>query len=188
MPDSTSARLVFLDSCSIINFYASMHFETLVESIVGRPMIADYVIRESQFIRTRTDDGGEEKELIVLDSFVRDGLVEVATLETEAEFELFLTLALRLDDGEAATLTMAASRGGTIVTDDRKALAIAAELSVPVLTTPDVVFRWVESMDLPKNMVAGALRAMRLRARYEPGKHHPLRSWWYASIDSGQLS
>ena len=114
-------------------------------------------------------------------------MIRVLELVSEFEFEQFLALALRLDDGEAATLSLAASRNGTLITDDRKALSIADELSVPTLTTPDVLHSWAKSLQLAEREICIALENIQLRARYEPGKRHRLSAWWQSMIESGHL-
>ena len=181
------SQLLVLDSCAIVNLYASAFFESLVESLDGVACIADYVMRESQFIRNTNEHGEEEKEPIRLDSYIQGGLIRVLELESEFEFEQFLSLALRLDDGEAATLAIAASRKGTLITDDRKALSIAEELPVPTLTTAEVLYRWAERLQLSEQESCIALQNIRFRARYEPGKRHPRWPWWQSVIDSRHL-
>ncbi len=183
-----NARLLLLDSYSIVNLYASTYFASLIESLDGEACIADYVLRESQFVRTKHENGEEEREPIRLDSFIQGGVLRVLELESDLEFEQFLLLAVRLDDGEAATLSLAALRKGTLITDDRKALTIAAEMSVPTLTTPDVVHGWAERHQPMEQEICAALENIRFRARYEPGMRHPRWSWWQAVIESGHLS
>lgn len=181
----TDSRLLFIDSCSIVNLYASAHFDALLASLDGSAMIVDLVQNESQFIRTRGEDGGEEKEPIRLDNSIMNGHLTPVQLHFEKEFELFIELATRLDDGEAATLALAATRDGVLVTDDRKALSIAGELAVPTITTPDVILRWVELTGISPPVLRQVLQNIRWRARYEPNRQHPRSAWWRASIESG---
>jgi predicted nucleic acid-binding protein len=183
-----NAPLLLLDSCAIVNLYASTYFESLVESLSGEVCIADYVLRESQFVRNIHHGGEDEREPIRLDDFIQRGVLRVLALDSEFEFERFLSLALRLDDGEAATLSLATTRNGTLITDDRKALSIAAEMSVPTLTTPDVLHGWAERLKLMDQEICVALENIRVRARYEPARRHPRWSWWHAVIESGHLS
>ena len=178
----THSRLMLLDSCSLVNFYASAHFESLLISLGGIAAIVDLVHDESQFIRTRSDSGEDEKEPIRLEEPIVSGLLMLLQLESEIEFERYLELAVRLDEGEAATLALAASRGGTLVTDDRKALSIARELSVDTVTTPEVLHRWSQGADISETTLRKALENIRWGARFEPNRTHPLWTWWRHSI------
>lgn len=170
-----------------MNFYASTYFESLIRSLGADACIADYVMRESQFVRNTHELGEEEKEPIQLDRYIQGGVLRVLELESELEFAQFLSLALRLDDGEAATLSLAATRKGTVITDDRKALSIAEEMSVPTLTTPDILHGWAASSHRTGQEIRVALENIRFRARYEPSKRHPLYSWWQSILESRHL-
>lgn len=176
-------RLFVIDSCSIVNLYASGYFESLLASLEGLASVVDHVLHESQFIRAHSDNSMEEKEPIRLEESIANGFVLHLHLDTEIEFERYLELAIRLDDGEAATLALAASRGGTLVTDDRKALSIARELSVATMTTPEVLHRWSISAEVPELTLCEALENIRWRARFEPSRQHPLWSWWRSAIE-----
>jgi predicted nucleic acid-binding protein len=179
---------MFLDSCAVVNLYASAHFEAILSSLDGTAAIVDLVKGESQYVRSPRELGNEEFERIHLDAAIANGLLQLHSLGSESEFELYLELGMRLDDGEAATLALAAFRSGTLITDDRKALSIAQELSVPTLTTPDVVHRWANHKVVPAATLCQALENIRWRARYEPNRRHPLWSWWHAAIEAGQAS
>ena len=158
----------------------------LLTSLDGCATIVDLVLNESQYVRNSLENGEEEKKRIQLGASIANGRLHLLQLDSEIEFEHFLELAVRLDDGEAATLAVAVSRGGTLITDDRKALSIANELLVPTITTPDVLRRWAERSGVSSPTLCQALENIRWRARYEPGKLHPLWSWWRAAIDAGQ--
>src|SRR5207249_1590123 len=72
---------------------------------------------------------------IDLNPYFQAGLINRCNFINEKEEELFVTLAARLDDGEAACLAIAKERGWLLATDDRKAQSLAAQLDVVVLTT-----------------------------------------------------
>jgi predicted nucleic acid-binding protein len=64
---------------------------------------------------------------------------------TDEEQGLFEKLASHLNIGEAACLAVAATRGGRIVTDDRDAREIAAQMRVPVSGTIGLLIRLVST-------------------------------------------
>lgn len=181
------AGLVLFDSCAVVNFFASAYMGEVLQSIDGDAGIVDYVQHESQFIRHGHEGDGDGREQIVLDPFVHAGDLDVLTLETEEEFALFIDLALRLDDGEAATLAIAAIRSGMVITDDRKARTIAAEFSVPCFSSLGVIKTWVETTGLDIPTTRETLERIQFRARYAPGRNHQLYSWWRDILDSDDL-
>ena len=91
-----------------------------------------------------------------------------------------MTYATQLGDGEAATLAIAASRGFTAATDDRKALRLAASAvpNIPCVDTPELIQRWVEGANPSPTQIQEALRKIEDRARYRPRKDHPLADSW----------
>lgn len=74
--------------------------------------------------------------------------LSVHTLTTE-EQELLAKLRLRLNDGEAACLAVAAIRHARIVTDDHDAREIAAKMRVAVSGTIGLLVRLVDIDALP---------------------------------------
>jgi predicted nucleic acid-binding protein len=83
-----------------------------------------------------------------------------------------------LDDGEAMALAIARTRGWQLATDDRKAIRLAGEAAVPVLTTPGVMKRWADQLGPSTAEVSSALIAVRERARFSPSGRDPLCEWW----------
>jgi predicted nucleic acid-binding protein len=69
--------------------------------------------------------------------------LEVINLETEEE-TLFQELLIRVNAGEAACLAVASRRNGRILTDDRDARKLAAQLQVPVSGTLGILLRLVQ--------------------------------------------
>ncbi len=106
----THSRLMLLDSCSIVNLYASAHFEALLTSLDGRATIVDLVLNESQYVRNSLENGEEEKKRIRLGASITNGRLHLLQLDSEIEFEHFLELAVRLDDGEARRSRLRFSR------------------------------------------------------------------------------
>jgi len=70
--------------------------------------------------------------------FERGVLMECDVAGAE-ETDLFVQFASRLDDGEAACLAIAKSRGWTLATDDRPATNLAGQVGAPVVTTAQLI-------------------------------------------------
>lgn len=86
---------------------------------------------------------------------------------TDEEQELFAKIALRLNDGEAACLAVAAQRGGQILTDDHDAREIAAKMRVSVSGTIGLLIRLIgtgvlevpQADELLREMIAAGYRS-----------------------------
>jgi hypothetical protein len=80
-------------------------------------------------------------------------------------------------------LAIARCRGWQLATDDRKAIRLAGEAGVPVLTTPAAVKMWVDRLGPSASEVGTALSAIRDRARFLPGGR-PLCDWWMEQMQA----
>lgn len=69
--------------------------------------------------------------------------LEIINLENEEE-KLFQELLIRVNAGEAACLSVASQRNGRILTDDRDARKLAAQLIIPVSGTLGILLRLVQ--------------------------------------------
>ena len=96
---------------------------------------------------------------------------------------MYVDLATQIDDGEAMALAIAKSRSWAVSTDDRKAKRIADELSVKVLTTPEIVKRWADLARPSLDDLRQTLQLIETRASFFPSANHPLHSWWRDNAD-----
>ena len=115
---------------------------------------------------------------IDLAPYLEAGLVHRCDLQGEPETELFIRLAVSLDDGEAAGLAIAKCRGWLLATDDRKARNLSSQLGVTVITTPQLVRRWANHSRAPAKTIADVLRSIQRFARFAPHHSAPQYRWW----------
>jgi predicted nucleic acid-binding protein len=133
-----------IDTSVLINLHACTYGERVLTIIPNEIVVPDIVAGELEH---------ETSRLRGQQSFLRDlvarGNVIISSM-TDAEWELFANLscgAPSLDDGEAATIAIAACRGFRAVLDERKGRARATELisgqgpswSLDLLRHPSVV-------------------------------------------------
>ncbi|WLA47902.1 DNA-binding protein [Bradyrhizobium elkanii] len=118
-------RPLVLDTSVLINLHACTYGEHVLTSIANVIVVSDIVARELEHETSRKN--GDHS---FLHGLIARGKVTVAGM-TDEEFELFATLTAgspSLDDGEAATISIAASRRFRAVIDERKGRARAASL------------------------------------------------------------
>jgi len=106
------------------------------------------------------------------------GILAECDVESVRESELYVQLAADLDDGEAMALALAAARGWLLATDNRKPRRRAAEMGVSVITTPELMKRWVDLNEIPDGELRAALGRIRDQARFVPTDDFPLHPWW----------
>ena len=183
MEDADSSKnCVILDACCIINLYASRHMEEILTSINRRVAVAEYVLNEEALTvySGPLDDVRQASEQIDLHSLVGGGLIDAVSLDFESEADIFISLATKLDDGEALTGAIAVHRGWAIATDDRKARTIFTKHfpQISLVSTLDIVKYWADSRHVEKNAISATLRDIATRANYEPSPKHELYEWW----------
>lgn len=92
--------------------------------------------------------------------------LEILDLEAEEE-SLFRELLARVNAGEASCLAIAAQRNGRVLTDDRDARKLAAQLKIPISGTLGILLRLVhinvlalsEANDILGQMIIGGYRS-----------------------------
>jgi hypothetical protein len=138
-------------------------------------------------VHQRPDHVPPDREQVDIDGLVERGLIEIVEIADESEAELFLQLALELDDGEARTLAIAASREWSVVTDDRKAQRVAAREcpQVKLFRSLELLKEWSDVNTIDAVRIRELLLNIRDRASFIPGKHDPSVFWWRSLLDLG---
>ena len=146
------------------------------------------VADEGLYICAEADGGRAAKRRIELDPAIQANVMRLCDVTGTAEASLYVTLARTLDDGEAMGIAIAKVRGWTIATDDRRARLKAAELNVPVVTTPQLMRMWAERNSIPKLDVARALQRIQTLARFIPSPGFPNYEWWTKALAPGTIA
>ncbi|MBK1629391.1 hypothetical protein CKO31_01300 [Thiohalocapsa halophila] len=185
------SETVVLDACCLINLAAADALDTWLGGLGLAWMLPEAVLHEALFLRGGDAAAGEAetadatepvRERLMLEPYIAGGLLTIVQPQTDAELAAYVDLARELDDGEAMALAIAQRRGWQLATDDRKAIRLADDARVPVLTTPTVVRRWADQLDPSAADLRAALTAIRDRARFLPSGRDPLCDWWMAQL------
>ena len=173
-------RPLLLDACSLINLVASGLQLTHVATAIDREFIVTTIAAdESLFVAGRSDD--HTAEPVSVEALAASGKLTVTSL-TPDELARFVALAKSVDDGEASTLAVAVERGIEFATDDRRAIRIAGELGVTVMTTPQLMRSWAERSGATAADLRFALASVERRGNFRPRRDDPEREWWAASV------
>lgn len=169
-----------VDACCLINLYSTGRTLDLLRSFAGDLFIPDLIKRESLFIRRPDDEDGTMlvPEPIDLSVALAGGWLRECRCESELETEEFIRFATVVDDGEAICLALAKCRGWAVATDDRKAIRVARDEGIAIVTTPELVKHWADFVQAKEEATAAVLHNIERFARFRPRKGTPLADWW----------
>ena len=167
-----------IDTCCLINLLAVGGLRTWLPLLGLRWHVPSAVMGEALFLRATDAARKPVKEPVDLRPLVADGVLSVCGVEFAEETALYVRLAAGLEDGEAMALALAKCRNWLLATDDRKCRRLAAELGVPVVTTPELMKRWADVASPTPDGLAAALRRIQDSARFVPSDDSPLQDWW----------
>ena len=122
------------------------------------------------------------KSPIDLEHLMAAGFLHRCDFEGQEEVELFVRMAIRLGDGEAACFAIAAKRGWTLATDDRLARRFAADSGSPVITTPELVRLWAENTNVSDEETVTVLQNIQKFAYFTPRANAPEYGWWISRL------
>ncbi|HVA63841.1 MAG TPA: hypothetical protein VNF74_08965 [Terriglobales bacterium] len=171
-----SRAQVLLDACVLINLAATGRAPELLRVLAPQCWIAKAAADESLYLRPLAE--GDKPESLDLPSLLAIGAIEVKSLESEVETDLYVANATELDDGEAMSVALAASRSAALASDDRKTRRFveARFPTIPLFSTAEIVHAWAPGK--PAAEVKHSLRLIEIRARYRPAPGDPLADWW----------
>lgn len=201
---------VVLDACCVINLYAAGKIlsggaprskpprrKTITpgSSALAKKLALDLKLHlpakvkaEAKYV-LQPDEEDESKLVkteIDLDKLIQAGLVHECDFEGEEETDLFVQMAVKLDDGEAACFAIAISRGWLLATDERPTERLAKQHSVSLVTTPELVKMWADKTKASAEVVAQVLWNIQTYAHYFPRKALPMHSWWVDLAKKGK--
>jgi predicted nucleic acid-binding protein len=172
---------LLLDACIAINVAATDRLHHVAQELGYTFVLVQQAAAEVGYLRESA--GGEVVSTpIDLNRYDSESL-EIITL-TAAEYPRYVELARIVDDGEAATITVAAGRAIPLATDDRKARRLCTDLQVPEpLRTLGILHSYADATHLPHTELRDVLIRIRDRASYQPPRSDPDRKWWEDIIE-----
>lgn len=179
-------KVTVLDTCCLINLYASQRPQSLIRVVFGGAIVPKQVAEEGLFIRQPGDDQSEE--LVPAEIHIDESIIGIVGFDQEGELERFVQLAAILDDGEAACLTIASSRKLSLATDDRKAIAVASDLGVEVQTTPEILISWIDAASPARKEIAEVIESIERYGRFRPHHTSTHAKWWHDNGPCGESS
>ena len=174
-----------IDACCLINLYSTGIEATILRACADDFHVSTQVQNEALSIRQFNDEDPPQlvSQPIDLADLIADDLASLCEPEGRDELDAYVQFASQLDDGEASCLAIAMYRGWTVATDDRKANRIAGESGIAVITTAELVRRWVSNESPSDDEVVELLQKIEQFARFRPRRGGPEFAWWYQMLD-----
>jgi hypothetical protein len=176
-----------IDACCVIDLLASEQMEAIFRSTGHIWHLPDSVRAEVQFIRQHDParPGSFVTAQVDLSPHLNTGLLTACQPTGSHEQSLFVQYAAHFRaDGEATCLAIAESRGWTIATDDRKAIRVAQQVGLTVVSSPALLNAWAVATNAGRGTIAQVLTDIQTLARFQPSPSMPHAGWWYRQITS----
>lgn len=173
-----AANRLVLDACVLINLCATRRLASIATELNVSLVITREVAAETLYV-LEGGDGEALRSRIHIEELVEHETIEVVDLD-DASLPTFVSLAARLDDGEASTVALAVRHGLPLATDDRAALRLidAEYPTLEVLSSAQVMRQYCERAGLSRHESRSLLNAIANHASYVPSLRDPEGSWW----------
>lgn len=170
-----------IDACCLIDLLASGHAEDILQASGLAWQLPRAVRSEVRYLRRVDPENAEEivSTPVDLGPLLDAGILATCEPENDAEVEAFTRYAVHFrSDGEAMCLALAECRGWAVATDDRKAVRVAAESGLRVITSPELLKGWAESARPVRSVLIQAIRDIERLAQFRPTASFPGYEWW----------
>ena len=170
---------LIIDACVLLNLIATGIVEKILSVIAQNSVICILVKDESLYLRKEEDIN--ENESVDLNYLTENKVISICDFESEVESELFVNLAVSLDDGEAMSLAIALSRNWHLATDDKKARRIFSENAQNnklLISTSYLIKEWAENENIDDVAIKPILLKVERKASFRPPKSDINLQWW----------
>jgi hypothetical protein len=114
-----------------------------------------------------------------LTGLIASGSLTVCGPQTQQELDRYTHYAtLFHSDGEAMCLALAEQRGWLVATDDRRAIRVARQAGLPVVSCPQLVKAWADAATPDQAALLRVLQDIEVLAQFRPNSSMPEYRWW----------
>lgn len=185
MPSKPHASLSTLhcviDACCLIDLFATGHTEAILRAAGIDWHLPSAVQGEVQHVRQHdpTQPGQFLKIAVDLSPLINSGVLQVCEPNNQTEQDRFVLYATQFrSDGEAMCIALAEQRGWLVATDDSKAIRVAQQAGLTVLSCPELVKRWADATKPDQATLCKVLQDIHVLALFKPNPRMPEYQWW----------
>ncbi len=179
MPDAV------IDACCLIDLAASGNAEAILRASGYTWHLPSAVQGEVQY-RRQHDPARPGKIVTVpadVSGLISSGALSVCDPENQQEKNLFTHYAsLFRSDGESMCLALAEQRKWVVATDDRRAIRVAWQAGLTVVSCPELVKAWATASGPDQAMLHGVLQDIEVLAQFKPNASMPEYKWWVSEL------
>jgi predicted nucleic acid-binding protein len=171
-------KLLLNDSSVLVNLLAADCLAEIAADLDWQLAICVAVRDEVTKLR---DPATGDTAPVDITPLIASGLLQVLELAGEREQMLYVGQVIAVDDGEAMSIAIAASRGLELAIDDKQASnhVRRAFPEMKLWTTPGILKYWTEAASISAERLREIIGLIQARARYFPARSHPLFAWWH---------
>jgi len=174
-----------IDACCLIDLLASGQAEAILRATGYGWHLPSVVQAEVQYVREHDPDnpGSYRNVPVALTPFVGSGVLTPCQPDDPREQDRYIHYAtLFRSDGEAMCLALAECRGWTVATDDRKAILVAQQAGLSVISCPELVKAWADATRPDATSLDQVLSDIRSFAQFRPNQTMKEASWWMSRV------
>src|SRR6516162_5439305 len=137
-----------IDACCLIDLLASGNADAILRAAAFNWRLPSAVGGEVTHVRQYdpANPGHFLKVAVDLSPLIASGVLQVCAPIGQAEQDRFVHYATQFrSDGEAMCIALAEQRGWLLATDDRKAIRVARQAGITVLSCPALVKLWADA-------------------------------------------
>lgn len=170
-----------IDACCLIDLLATGHVEAILRAAGLDWHLPSAVEGEVQHVRQHdlTQPGQFLKVAVDLTPLKTSGVLPVCAPGDQTEQDRFVHYAAQFrSDGEAMCIAVAEQRGWVVATDDRKAIRVAQQAGLTVVSCPELVKRWADATKPDQATLHKVLQDIQVLAQFKPNSSMPEYQWW----------
>jgi hypothetical protein len=170
-----------IDACCLIDLLASGHGEAILLASGFTWHLPSAVQGEVRYLRQHdpTQPGQVVKVAADLTGLISSGLLTVCDPESQAELDRYTHFAtLFRSDGESMCLALAEQRGWVVATDDRRAIRVAQQAGLTVVSCPALVKAWAAAIGPDQATLNKVLQDIQALAQFKPNPSMAEHQWW----------
>jgi hypothetical protein len=174
-----------IDACCLFDLLASGDAEAILRASGFSWQLPSAVQGEVQFVRQH--DPAQLGKLMKipanLSGLIGSGVLTVCNPQNQQELDRFTHYAtLFRSDGESMCLALAEQRGWMVATDDRRAIRVAQQAGLTVVSCPQLVKAWVDARSPDQATLIRVLQDIQLLAQFKPNLSMPEYQWWIDEV------
>ncbi len=180
-------RRAIIDASCLIDLLVSGHFEAILRGNRYAWHVPSAVQAEIQYLRRHdpAKPGVFVNEPADQTPYFASGLLTACQPDSPQEQARFTHYAAQFrSDGNAMFLAIAESRGWSLATDDRKAIRVAGQAGLTVISCPELVKTWASATRPDNATLVQALIGIQTLAQFRPDAAMPESAWWFKQISS----